>query len=215
MCLSFIMVMLMPGAVFYMIKAAPGFLKYMKWIKNKAKQDKFKIEEGEQPLLVLEYNTRLNCFVAVLSMILLVGVLFNFHFASSWAREDATYGGSFFSLSKEYTYILYCFAWNFDSVFLLMILSLVFINLFNKRVLFFKKGIITENGLTGSKNIPLSGHVWLVRSPSLRKYWLYDEINEVKKMIFNRLYMRLDAHKAQLLNEFLSKIPEKKKTFYF
>ena len=90
----------------------------------------------------------------------------------------------------------------------------MFAVVFNKKLVFFRNRIIAQNSLTGTNEFFISKDVWLVKSPRQDAYWLYNELQGTKIQILNRDLMKLDPQQETRLAEFISRIPEKEKTFW-
>ena len=212
---SFSLVLLLIPVIFLiMIKGIfPQILKNVKYkIKHHSKKTTFDIGKAEAPLLVLKYNGQNVPALKCIAITVFVMPLIVFCFASSVAREDMH--RTFLFLNSKQTYVLYYWAWNFVGLFTLLWGGSIFITAFNKSLLFFKAGVILSNSLTGSKEFVLDKDIWLVKSPKMNIYWLYDDLKGTKVQIFNRKLMRLEPQHEKLLAEFISRIPEKRKTFY-
>jgi hypothetical protein len=206
-------VLLVPLSLYAMVLILPDFLKYLSYrIKNKGIQNKVGVGENEEPVLVLEYNNKRGLSkVKAAAMFGLFLCMFGLCIADNAAREDSRM--AFFSLDKDQTYILYYWTWKFISLFLMVIFFLASIKGFNKRVLFFKDRVISENGLVGTRELALDNSIMLTKNKKYKVCWIYDR-NGRSIRVFDKRFMNLESHQEKLLDEILCKIPEKKKNLF-
>ena len=177
------------------------------------RRDKLPVLRDEQPILVLEYdNSDAMVVRGMLLGIFLLMCLFGFLSADSLARKDLY--SSFLFLNREHTYVLYYWAWKFAFMACLLWLGLWTVNLFNKKTFFFNDFVVVENALRGKKTMLLDNNVRLTKSTNKVLYWLYNDLSKEHYQIVYKKFMLLDPQQEKLLDEVLSKIPEKKKTFY-
>jgi len=211
---SFLFVMLMPLALFWWVKISANFLRHIRYrMMHMTEQDNLVFGQNEQPTLILEYdNTPMIIFLKIFPIILCLMCLFAWFTADKAVHRDMHY--MFFSLNPEHTYILYYWAWKFQIITALLIFGWMVFKSFNKRVYFFNNAVVLENALIGKNALVLDDNVRITKHPSGNGYWLYNELSMKYIQIVNKKLMKLDAQQEKLLKDFLSKIPEKKKTFY-
>lgn len=209
-------VILMPFLIFILLfRIFPELLKNIKYrSNNKDRQEEFSPEANEKPVLVLEYDKRQKNLLGFLLIFFLMGFLYCFLWAASFARDAMHI--RFLFLNNKQSYVLYYVAWKFNSLLVMIWLGQLCFKIFNsKKVLLFKNGLIMENSLGSPMKFALNENVWLIKNSGRDIYSLYDDVQEKKIRFFDRLIMKLDANQEVLLNNFLSGIPEKKKEFYF
>ena len=211
---SFGLVIIMMGLLFiFFFRMLPDLFKIITYkIKNRGEPNDNSIGENEQPVLELEFDSDKLFTRRVGAIIFLLLLIFGFFTASSGARHDLH--SLFPFLNEKQTYILYYCAWKFDSFFMLVWLGpFGIIGSFNKRVLFFKKYVILDNRLTGLKKFTLNSNVRLSKTSSYC-YILYDQQTGAKTLVLYRKTMKFDDEQEKLLEEYLRKIPVKKRYFY-
>ncbi len=209
--ISLVLVLSMPIFLHGSIRALALLFKHMRYrIKHIGEENGFSIGQGESPLLVLEYNKSQLLKGQCLLIAFLALFLGSFFSAASGARGDMY--RHFFFLTAGQSYILYYWAWKIDSSVAVISLVYLLFKSFYGKVLFFKNGIIRKNYFW-SRRFGLNNNVWLVKNANHNAYCLYDSAKEMKISIFSRKLMILDDQKERLLNDFLSKVPEKKKKF--
>ena len=199
--------------IIFITKLFPDIRKNIKYrIKKNSEQTGSNIEKDVNQLLTLECNGQ-NVFAFRSCAIVGLGViLIAFFWAPMAAREDMY--RTFFFLNRAQSYILYYWTWKVGSLFLFIYGSFMFSVAFNKKLVFFRNRIIVQNSLTGTKGFFIGKDVWLIKSPRGNAYWLYNELQGTKIQILNRNFMKLDPRQEARLAEFISRIPEKKKTFW-
>lgn len=209
---SFFMVMLIPLLLYVWVSILADFFKYLRYrLTDTGEQIKSNAEQNEPPILVLQFNRPLKIWLAIMTFFPLL--LFGFLKADYVARDDMN--RLFFSLNKEQTYILYCWAWKFVCGGIFLWFGTGIINTFsNKKVSFFKNIVVIENALTGRRSLVLNNHVRCTKGANGIGYWLYNELSMKHLLIDRTMMKKLDSRQEKLLDEILSKIPEKKKTFY-
>lgn len=209
---TFFLMFFIPAFLYIWVRILADFFKYLKYrLTVKREQISFDTQNNEPPVLVLEYDRPLWIYIFIIIIFL---VLFYAFFSDFLARAQSR--TLFFSLNKEQTYILYYWTLKFIfGSFLLYWGILVIDNFFNKKVYFFKDIVIVENTLIGRKSMVLDHNVRFTKSIYGKLYWLYNELSMKHFQIINdKLMKKIDSRQEKLLDEFLSKIPEKKKTFY-
>ena len=211
---SFLLVFFIPVLLFIFIKKLlPEIRKNIKYrIKKSNEQTGSNIEKNETQLLTLEYNGQ-NLFALRCGAIVALGTALIAFFGTAIAAREDMYR-TFFFLNRVQTYILYYWTWKFFCLFMFIWGASMFAVVFNKKLVFFRNRIIAQNSLTGTKEFFISKDVWLVKSPRQDAYWLYNELQGTKIQILNRDLMKLDPQQETRLAEFISRIPEKEKTFW-
>jgi hypothetical protein len=206
-------VLLVPCLLIGLVQMLPDIFRYLRYrINNKGVQNKVGDGVNEEPVLVLEYNIGRGLLkFKTINMLAFFLLMFGLYIADNAAREDSRM--AFFSLNKEQTYILYYWTWKFISLFGLVMVSLLSIKLFNKRVIFFRDRVISENSLLGKSELSLGNGVMLTKHKRYKIYWIYDQ-NGRSIRVFDFRFMNLKSHQEKLLDEILCKIPEKKKNLF-
>lgn len=104
--------------------------------------------------------------------------------------------------------------WKFQSLVALFCFCAVLILSFNKKVIFYKNAVIVENSITGRRELPLDDNV---RCNDLgtggRSIWIYNERKGINLQVYSQNYMDITLEQEKLLNEIISRIPEKKRRF--
>ncbi|MGD0280147.1 MAG: hypothetical protein ABSC11_12675 [Smithella sp.] len=210
---SFGMVIMIPLVLYMWMNVLVNLFISLKYQRTgDQEQLRYNIEPYEPPILEINFDKPpLKIWLASIIMITLCAACF---FLADLAARDDLYK-LFFSLNKEQTYILYYWAWKFNSLSLLIICINVGLRIFfNKKISFFKNIVILENSLLGKKSLVLDDNVRCSRA-STGVIWLYNELSMRHIVIMNRRIKEdLAPWQQKLLDDFLSKIPDQKKEFF-
>ncbi|MGA9112038.1 MAG: hypothetical protein ACLPSL_02865 [Smithella sp.] len=210
---SFVMVIITPLVLYMWVKMLIELFIFLKYQRTgHQEQIRYNIEPNEPPILVINLN-KPPLKIRLSSIIMITACVGVFFLADLAARDDLY--TLFFSLNKEQTYILYYWAWKFNTLSFLIIVIIVSLRIiFNKKISFFKNIVIIENSLLGEKSLVLDDNARCSRA-STGVIWLYNELSMRHIVIMNRrIRENLAPWQQKLLDEFLSKIPEKKKEFF-
>jgi len=210
---SFGMVILIPFILFMWVNVLTNLFIRLKYrLAGHHEQIKYNNEQNETPILVIKFNKQ-PLKMWLLGILLITLSLACFFCAGIIAHDQQN--RLFFSLNEEETYILYYWTWKFNSISLFMLLMTASCRiLFTKKISISNNSVIIQNALLGKKSFTLDDNVRCSKALN-GLVWLYNELSMKYIIISNkRIRKNLDARQEKLLDEFINKIPEKKKSFY-
>lgn len=205
-------IFLIPPMLYVWFLILRDFFKYLRY-RTVVKEQKiaFNALQYKTPIFELEYRRPLEQWF--LAIFVLVLCIFAFLEADHFVRDDMH--KSFFFLNKEQTYLLHFIAWKFVYMTLVLWFGLICSRIyFIEKVSFFSTFVVLENSLIGKTILELDNHIRLNKNRDNSYFTLYSELSMVHIRIFdNNAMNNLSSRQQKLLDEFINKIPKKKKEF--
>jgi hypothetical protein len=190
-----------------------GVFKYIRYkVANRNNTNTSAVNAEGPPLLILDYNNENKIgIMGMLSLLASVLCIFSF-FAADWISRSDMYL-PFFSLSNEQTYILYYWTWKFVGMFGFLVVGIALMMIrASKSCSFYKNMIILDKGVFGKKVLPLDSEtIW---KPGVGRGRKVARISNSKAGFLSTIAvssdcMELSYDQNKVLNEILSKIPQK------